>query len=97
MQLKIFFMAVIQVAFIHFETNEDVMDALASSKKKKGAEGVGIAKNVDLASVVSLWCIISDDDAAVVSQSGGKLRRIMVVIIIVRAAFAQASRGPRLR
>ena len=65
---NIVFAAVIHVALTRFETDKDVMDALLSFRKKKGAWGEGIATAGDTAPATSVWEIQYTGDATVVSQ-----------------------------
>lgn len=44
-RFNVVFAAEIQVILVHFEADEDIIDALVSPRKKQGREGVRVSKD----------------------------------------------------
>ena len=78
---NIFFVAVINVAYICFKADKDIMDALVHLKKKMGSncrrDSPGDA----------VWGILYADDAGVLWQSPEQPKKMIGVIVVVCVAF----------
>ena len=66
---KIFFAAVINLAFMRFKADKGIMDALVHLRKKRGPGGRGETTVGESALATPLWGMLYADDAGVVSQS----------------------------
>ena len=86
---KIFFAAVINVAYTRFKGDRDIMDALVHLRKKRGAGGRVEATVGEPVLATPLWGILYADDTGVVSQSPEQLRKMMRVIVVVSAAIGR--------
>ena len=84
---NIFSAVVINVAYMHFMADTDIMDALVHLRKKKGAGGWEEATPGEPVLATLLWGMLYADDAGVVSQSSEQLRNMMGVIVVVCAVF----------
>ena len=84
---KIFFAAVINVAYTRFKEDKGIMDALVYLRKKRGAGGRGDATAGESILATLLWGMLYADDAGVVSQSPEQLKKTMGVIVVVWVAF----------
>ena len=77
------FAPVISMAYTHYKSDKDIMDALVH--KKAGGGGGATAREPSLAT--SIWGMLYADDAGVVPQSPEQLWKMMGAIVIVCAAF----------
>ena len=84
---RIFFAAVINVAYTRCKADKDILDALALLQKKTevGGWGEGIAGESVLATL--LWDMVYAGDAGVVQQSPEQLINILKGIVVVGVAF----------
>ena len=102
--LNIFFAAVINVAYLRFKANKDIMDALVILRKKTGAWGRVRATSGEPVLKTSLWGMLYDDDDGVVftlarsaeEEYGDDCRRVRCVWRSPRTQTPGAnSRGTR--
>ena len=84
---NIFFVSVINITYMRFKADKDIMDAMVHLRKKTGA---GEATAGEPTVATSLWGLLYVDDAGVGSQSPGQQRNVMGVIVVVCAAFGLA-------
>ena len=84
---KIFFAAVINVAYTRFKADKNTVDALVHLRKETRAGGRGGVISEEQVLVASLWGVLYAHDAGVVAQSREQLSKMMAVIVIVSAAF----------
>ena len=75
------------VAYMRFEADKDIMEALVHIKNKTGVGRRGEATAGEPALANSFWGMLYADDAGVISESPEQLRKIMGTIVVMCAAF----------